>query len=389
MILFLNYQVSSLGSSVESDQTFKSMVTVVGDQPLSPRSQITSLSPRKNSQSSTKVDIAVGTDDLHFPEELQTKVATSEISLTPGGSVVNSRTKDKLTSSVNIAPTITYQLHQRDLEECKSDDSGTDNSVVLTIELPTEWLQGGAKENPPKSSVVSTLYKHIGLPKVSEDSLKQNDQSPTNGENVCSNTTTNNVISDSNVTDRNFSVNRNGVDSTRQSANRRQSYRSFSNVNPMWSSTPCINTGKRKVPKLSENLNRSQIVSPKRSLFSKVEQVHNANTSMPKSYTYHSQEELDDRPLSPSSASDMDEFILPVRSKGRNSYLVRDDSFVSQDSSLMDQNYSSVLSAAESSLSLQGESIDYMKLLRLVNKPVSAKVRQCSCYVITPKVCNL
>ncbi|KAK3082604.1 hypothetical protein FSP39_000362 [Pinctada imbricata] len=354
-------RASSLGSSVESDQTFRSFITVVGDQPPSPRLQV--ISPYSHDRnvrqeeppSFRKVDVAVGTDDLNFLEEIPK--SKEEVTLTPGGRIIDSRgetVKDKpYTSSVSLTPTITYQLHQRDKEKTTLDESGEDNSVVLTIELPTEWLQNGPSDTPPKSSVVSTLYKHIGPPQ----------NMPKNSNKVAS--STNDLISSS----RHHATSSNSIDHSKTLTAKRQSYLSSSRVHPQWSSTPSVNVAKRQIPKLSENLTRSQIVSPKRTLFSKLEEDN--RPKMPKKIAYHSEDDLlGSRPLSPSSVSDMDEFILPIRSNRDNPHTYRR---FNRDLSFEDSN-ASLLSASESCLSLPGENMEYKKLLRLVNKPVSKKL---------------
>ncbi|XP_071148173.1 serine-rich adhesin for platelets-like isoform X3 [Mytilus edulis] len=137
-------RVSSLGSSTESDQTFKSSITILPTKSSAPKMSVTSpdgtqsisldISGSESFSSSSKVDIAVGTDD--FSEYLH-------------------------------APNICYHLHERD-----GDDSGTysenNKSVVLTIELPKNWVNSNPNKKIGKPRVISHLYKEIGHPTRSQ-----------------------------------------------------------------------------------------------------------------------------------------------------------------------------------------------------------------------------
>ncbi|CAC5368270.1 unnamed protein product [Mytilus coruscus] len=149
-------KVSSLGSSTESDQTFKSSITILPAKSSAPKMSVTSpdgtqsisldISGCESFSNSSKVDIGVGTDD--FSEYLH-------------------------------APTVSYHLHERD-----GDDSGTysenNKSVILTIELPKNWVNSNPNKKIGKPRVISHLYKEIGHPARSQ-SLDTTD-SETNSE---------------------------------------------------------------------------------------------------------------------------------------------------------------------------------------------------------------
>lgn len=139
-----------MGSSTESDQTFKSSITILPTKSSVPKMSVTSPEDKLNSSlnksqnlsmdasncgsedssSVSRIDIAVGTDD--FSEFLHT-------------------------------PTVSYHIHERDTE-----DSGTcsenDKSVILTIELPKKWVNTNPNRREGKPRVISHLYKEIGHP---------------------------------------------------------------------------------------------------------------------------------------------------------------------------------------------------------------------------------
>lgn len=134
-------KVSSLGSSTESDQTFKSSITILPNKSDTPKMSITSPDGTQSISLDvsgsevidgniigSKIDVAVGTDD--FSEYLH-------------------------------APTISYHLHEREREDSGTCSDG-DKSVILTIELPRNWVNTNPNKKQGKPRVVSHLYKEIG-----------------------------------------------------------------------------------------------------------------------------------------------------------------------------------------------------------------------------------
>lgn len=279
--------MSSLGSSTESDQTFKSSITILPTKSNTPKMSITSPDGNQsisldisgsevfmdNNSSGSRIDVGVGTDD--FSEYLH-------------------------------APTISYHLHERDGE-----DSGTcsesDKSVILTIELPRNWVNTNPNKKIGKPRVVSHLYKEIGPRSMSVDldsSVYQTKKSS------------------------NYPLTRTASDG------------GVPMDHPQRSSTPY--GYRQNNPKTSEP-------SSKQTLFSN--QVH-PRSSSPTSLSVYS----DFTPMPNRTYSDTDHYN-------------------SESEYSLNVSMASLVSKADSVSSGSNNSLEYYKLMKLVNQPVSFKVR--------------
>lgn len=284
----------SLGSSTESDQTFKSSITILPTKSNTSKMSITSPDGNQsisldisgsegfmdNNYSGSRIDVAVGTDD--FSEYLH-------------------------------APTISYHLHERDGE-----DSGTcsesDKSVILTIELPRNWINTNPNKKMGKPRVVSHLYKEIGPRSMSVEL----DKLSTNSDY--------------------------GVYQTKKTSDypltRTASDGSVPMDQPQRSSTPY--GYRQNNPKTAEP-------SSKQTLFSN--QVH-PHSSSPTSLSVFS----DFTPMPNRTYSDMDHYN-------------------SESEYSLNLSTASLVSKTDSVSSWCNNSLEYYKLMKLVNQPVSFKVR--------------
>ncbi|XP_069107269.1 protein ITPRID2-like [Argopecten irradians] len=129
-------KVSSMGSSAESDQTYQSSATIlqnVPDRPSSPNPSTNNAIPRPvfiapGDKRALKKDASISTDDMFIGSDLTTGF-------------------DK-NSSVHPDP-------------CDSgNETLSDRSVVLTIELPREWIKSGQLSGPgTEKGVISLSYQ--------------------------------------------------------------------------------------------------------------------------------------------------------------------------------------------------------------------------------------
>ncbi|XP_062583894.1 uncharacterized protein LOC134245638 isoform X2 [Saccostrea cucullata] len=273
-------RVSSLGSSAESDQTSRSNVTVIANHNQPSQQRKPSLGKDKVKSKVEKVDIAVGTEDIH---------QSVDSGIEP------------------CAPSITYHVHKGEEGVSSAEQGGEERSVVLTIELPKDWLnnQGGST-----SSVVSHLYKNIGISSHEVSSASK---------------------SASHVDIQSASSVKSLTHPEKTRTDPRRTDPIQSHLNPKWASTPSIVSTHKQTNKLSDSSRYS-----KKRLFNRA----------------------------------------PLRENGFNGSfgepsMDKTDSEMS--SSFDKESECSFVSNTDSYSSLRDENVEYVKLVRLMNKPLSSK----------------
>lgn len=272
--------MSSLGSSAESDQTSRSNVTVIDSHNQQSSQRKTPISKDKTKTKVEKVDIAVETEPIH---------QSVDSGIEP------------------MAPSITYHLHQREDTASSAEEGGNEKSVVLTIELPKDWLNNQGNST---SSVVSHLYKNIGISSQAVSSASHTD--------VRTAGSSHSQIQPEKIQ----------TDPTRGKPIR-------SHLNPKWASTPSIVSPHKQTSRHSDSTGHRY---SKRKLYNRGPLRENGHNG---SFSEHSVDKTD---------SEMS-------------------------SSFDHESECSFVSNTDSYSSLKDEHVEYVKLLRLVNKPMSFKVR--------------
>lgn len=276
--------MSSLGSSAESDQTSRSNVTVIDSHNQQSSQRKTPISKDKTKTKVEKVDIAVETDPIH---------QSVDSGIEP------------------IAPSITYHLHQREDTVSSAEEGGNEKSVVLTIELPKDWLNNQGNST---SSVVSHLYKNIGISSQAVSSATK---------------------SASHTDVRNAGSSNSQIQPEKTQANPTRVNPIRSHLNPKWASTPSIVSPHKQTSRHSDSTGHRY---SKRKLYNRGPLRENGHNG---SFSEHSVDKTD---------SEMS-------------------------SSFDHESECSFVSNTDSYSSLKDEHVEYVKLLRLVNKPMSFKVR--------------
>lgn len=205
------------------------------------------------------------------------------------------------------APSITYHLHQREDTMSSAEDGGNERSVVLTIELPKDWLNN---QGASTSSVVSHLYKNIGISSQAASHATKS-------------------VSQADV--------REGQDSqsTKIPKDPTRGNPTRSHLNPRWASTPSVMTTNKQTNRPGDTSSHRY---SKRKLYSRGPQREQGPNG---SFSEYSVDKTD---------SEMS-------------------------SSFDRESECSFISNTDSYSSLKDEHVEYVKLVRLVNKPASFKVR--------------
>lgn len=291
-------------SSAESDQTYKSGATVLQGpgQPVSPRLTITSpcdlhselqyipecFQYNSSQNEAQKIDKAVGTDDIN--QLHSTSVVTND----------------------NSVPTVTCHMVSNDTGD-SGNETVSENSLTLTIDLPNEWIKSNRKEKTANKSFVSHFYKHISAPSqpARTDSYRSAVNIEPNSPSGAFKSDSNRVLSYSNEPSRHLKPK--WVSTPRGT-----------NVTPVHCSTPYERT----------NIPKKALFQPPSALLSPGDSIYSDNNS------------------------------------GLSEWQNRSFKH-SVESELSDSSY---ISRGDSTSSLRDENTDYIKLMRLVNNPVSFKV---------------
>ncbi|XP_056010144.1 titin homolog isoform X4 [Ostrea edulis] len=276
-------RVSSLGSSAESDQTSKSNVTVIASHSQQNLQRKLCVGKDKMRSKVEKVDVAVGTEDIH--QSVDSGIEQS-------------------------SPSITYHFKQKEEGVTSAEEVVDDGSVVLTIQLPKDWLNDQGRST---TSTVSHLYKHIG---ISSQAVSPANKSASHAD-----------IQTGSTSKSHTQLEKIQTDPTRSDTMR-------SHLNPRWASTPSI------------------VFTHKQS-----------NKPYDSSSQRYSKKKLFTR--------------APLRENGLGGSVGEPsvDKTDSELSSSFDKDSEcSFISNTDSYSSLRDENVEYVKLVRLVNKPMSFKI---------------